>query len=89
MEIGSVVIWKIKCKFGRRILAFDQLEANFHKLPQGGRGDAGYFHVELVFLFCARVFYSVFPEEVFFRHKGFYDYKYVMFEKADREFYWK
>ena len=25
MEIRSVVFWKIKCKFGRRILAFDQL----------------------------------------------------------------
>ena len=50
-------------------------------------GGVGYFHVEFVFLFSARVFYSVFPEEVFFCQKWFCDYKCVLFEKADREFY--
>ena len=41
--------------------------AKFPQTSTRGKGDAGYFHVELVFLFSARVLYSVFPEEVFFR----------------------
>ena len=55
--------------------------AKFPQTSTKGEGDAGYFHVELVFLFSARVFYSVFPEEVFFRQKWFCDYKCVVFEK--------
>ena len=50
---------------------------NFHKLRKG------------MFPRETRVFYSVFLEEVFFRQKWFCDYKCVLFEKADREFYWK